>query len=264
MSCETHCCVLTRGEFFISDWKRSCEVGLPEELCSIPAGFKKVGNVSSCAVNVITQVLGKENEYNLAEPSSRVLVEGVNIQIVFECASKSNLYRALYATKLEADSGTHVKEYCFDTLEECDFFPFERHEADLTDVEVELRDIEGDVTYTLILGTDYKLSRSGVELLKDMAPGDGVTLVITYDYNTATNYKIDFLSEYQGYKSVYFKGTNFDDGTEAMFDAHFNKVLFAPLGEFDLITGDEFFRITLTGSVEKDNGSWYNITKKEN
>lgn len=265
MACETHCCVLTRGEFFMSDWKFSCEEGTPDELCSIPAGFKKLGNVGSCAVQIASQILGKENEFNpLTDTSARTMVEGVNITLTLMCASKENLYRALYGVKLEPDSGTHSAEYCFETLEECDFFPFQKMEADLEAVTVTLRDIDGDLAATLVEGTDYTLSVSGVEILRsDIDLNGGVSLVITYDYDNATTHEINFLSEYQGYKSVYFKGTNFDDGSGAMFDAHFNKVLFAPIGDFDLITGDEFFTITLNGSVEKDKGSWYKITKKE-
>lgn len=265
MACETHCCVLTRGEFFISDWKAHCPPGGVDPFCAIPNGYKKLGNVSSCSIDNNVQVLGTENEFNpLSDASARVMIDGVDITIVLNCASKENLYRALYGIKVAADDSTHTVAYCFDTLESCDLFPFQKHEADIETVVVTLKDIGGLVVKTLTEDTDYSVSVSGIEIINDsIALAGGVTLNITYDYDNADSYEIDFVSQYQGYKSLYFKGTNFDGGDEAMFDAIFYKVLFGPIGDFDLITGDDFFTITLKGTVEKDLGSWYKITKKE-
>lgn len=265
MACETHCCVLTRGEFFISDWKMQCPPEGGDLLCAIPNGYKKLGNVSSCSIDNNVQVLGTENEFNpLSDASARVMIDGVEVTIVLNCASKDNLYRALYGIAPEPDEGTHTVAYCFDTLESCDFFPFQKHEADTETVVVTLKDIAGLISKVLIVDIDYSVSVSGIEIINDeIVLGDGVTLNITYDYDNVDSHEINFVSQYQGYKSLYFKGSNFDGGGEAMFDAIFYKVLFSPIGEFDLITGDDFFTITLKGSVEKDQGSWYKITKKE-
>lgn len=265
MACETSCCVLTRGEFFIADWVKTCPPGTVDPLCSLPKPFKKLGNVSSCAIANQVEVLGKENQFNPIDSTcARVSIQGVNITLTLNCASKENLYRALYGIKIVPDAGTHTKEYCITSLSECDFFPFEKHEVDLDAVSVVLRLANGSVLSTLVKNVDYSLSVSGIEILRsDINIAGAVSVSLTYDYDNANSFEVNYLSQYQGYKTLYFKGTNYADGSEAMFDAYFHKVLFAPIGEFDLITADEFFTITLTGSVEKDNGSWYKITKKE-
>lgn len=265
MACETFCCVLTRGEFFMADWKRTCEEGVEDALCELPKAYKKLGNVSSCAIQIQATVLGKENEFNpIDETCARTMVEGVNITLTLNCASKENLYQALYSQPHVGEAGTYSEVYCIAELNECDFFPFTKHQADQESLVVVLKDDMGDIVYTLIEDEDYIFNGSGIEIIRsDMDLLGGVNLQLTYDYDSTRNYVIDFLSKYQGYKTLYFKGTNYDDGAEAMFDAQFYKVLFAPMNDFDLITGDEFFTITLSGSVEKDNGSWYKLTKKE-
>lgn len=267
MACTTHCCVLTRGEFFISDWHSSCLGGLSEIVCqSQPSAFKKLGNVSSCVVEVSSQVLGKENKFNpLTDACARTMIEGVNITLTLNCASRDNLYQALFAEKkTEEDSGTHILDYCMTSLSECDFFPFQKKQALETGLQVIVRDAMGTVVKTLVKDTDYIWSRSGVEIIRDdIDIEDGAFLRLVYDYDTTGYYDMKFQSKFMGYKSLYFKGSNFDGGGDAMFDAIFNKVLFGPVSQFDLITRDEFLTLTLSGSVELDADTWFNITKQE-
>lgn len=267
MSCETHCCVLTRGEFLISDWNSSnCNGGIPDILCDTrPKPYRKVGNVSSCNIEIQTEVLGKENKYNpISDTCARVQILGVNLTVTFDCASRENLYRALYSEKKEADSGNHVIDYCIDSLNECDFFIFQKQQALESGLGVYLKDASGNVVKQLVQDTDFRFYKSGIEIINNSIDiEDAVTLRLVYAYNNDGYYSFDFLSQKQGYKSLFFKGTNFASNEGAMFNALFHKVLFAPVENFDLITQDSFLTLTLRGSVEKDNNSWFKITKQE-
>lgn len=266
MSCETHCCVLSRGEFYISDWKSSCDDGIFGLDCqTVAKPFKKIGNVSSCLIEIQAEILGKENEFNpLSDTCPRTLINGVNLTLTIPCASRQNLYRALYGEVKAADSGRHVKEFCIDSLSECDFFTFEKQQAFSTNLDVFLVDEADVVLEELVVDVDYKYTRSGIEILRDdIDTTDAVKLRLAYDYNNEDFYDIDFGSKFQGYKTLFFKGTNFNDEDRSMFDAVFHKVLFAPVSQFDLISSNEFLTLSLSGSVEKTNGSWFKITKQE-
>lgn len=264
MACQTHCCVLTRGEFFISEWAGSCN-GLSELECDQQKAFKKLGNVSSCIVEIDSEVIGMENKYNpLSDTCARTSTRAVRLQISLSCASKENLLRALYSEEQEPDSGSHVEDYCIDSLSECDFFPFSKYLVDPESLTVYLRDAMGEVEGTLVLGTDYKYSKSGIEILRDdIVIGDAVILRLAYDYNNANYHEISFLKKIHGYRTLFFKGTNYDSSEGALFDAIFNKVLFAPISQFDLISGDDFLTLNLTGVAERDGDSWFKITKQE-
>lgn len=264
MDCQTECCVLTRGEFFISDACGGCEGGLPEILCEVQSPFKKVGNVSSCLVEIQSQVIGKQNKYNKSSSlCARTQVTGVNLTITFNCASKENLYRALHADAPAVSTGSETQEFCVTTLSECDFFPFSRKVPTQATLVVDVLDAMGSVLETLEDEVDFIYSRSGIEIIADLDIPDASVLRMVYDYNTAGFFDIDFLSKYSGYKTVYFKGSNYDAGGDGMFDAIFHKVLFAPVNQFDLITKDEFLTLTLSGSVDEADGSWFKITKQE-
>lgn len=266
MSCETQCCVLSRGEFFISDWQSDCVGGLPGIACTaVQKPFKKVGNVSTAAVEITAQILGKENQYNkLDDTCARTLIEGVQITVTFACASRANLYRALFSEEPEIDSGRHIKEFCIDSLSECDFFPFDKMQASADNLDVFLVDAMGLVITELVVDTDYKFSRSGVEILRDdIDIDDATTLRMAYDYNTENFFEMKFGSKMQGYKSLFFKGTNYADDETVVFDAIFPKVIFSPINQFDLIQTGEFLTLTLVGSVEKTSDGWFKITKQE-
>lgn len=267
MSCLDHCCVLTRGEFYISDYKGGCSDGLSEILCENLANtFKKVGNVSSAQVGIETTIIGKENKFNpMKDACSRVNISGVELTITFECASASNLYRALFSEKSEDVDGPGLKDFCIDSLDECDFFPFAHPGVDPESLEVVLRNNDNEIVKTLVLDEDYSVTKSGIDILREIDIEDAVTLRLMYNYNTEGYHIFKFLSKFMGYKSIYFKGTNFAGGEQGQFDCEFHKVLFTPINTFDLITKDEFFTITLNGSVELDKSKeeWFKIIKQE-
>lgn len=260
-----HCCVLSRGEFFISDWNSDCVGGLSEIICgSQPSPYIKVGNVSTAAVNISSQVLGKENKFNkLDEICSRVMIEGIDLSIEFNCASSYNLYQALFAEKKEPDSGTHTKDFCFSSLDEGMFFSFDKLGPQQTGLQVMLRDPIGNLVKMLVEGVDYVYSISGITLLQDIDPEDASTLRLYYNYDTNGFHEFDFLSKFIGYKSIYFKGANYNTDDHTQFDCEFHKVLFTPINSFDLISRDGFFTLALTASVEKQGDSWFRLIKQE-
>lgn len=260
------CCVLTRGEFFISDITNECG-GLSELNCSnISLPFNKVGNVSSAQVGIESTVIGKENKYNpMKDICSRVNVSGVELTITFECASALNLYRALAANQDEDSDGTGIRDFCIANLGTGDFFPFNHPGVDQDLLHVYLRDSSGGLVKELILDDDFKFTRSGIEILKDVDIGSALTLRLYYGFNTEGYNIFKFLTKLGGYKKVFFKGTNYAGEGDTQFDCEFHRVLFAPISKFDLITKDEFLTITLNGAVEldKSKGEWFKITKQE-
>lgn len=265
MSHLEHCCVLSRGEFFIADWSSDCVGGLSEILCdSQPTPYRKVGNVSSALVNINARVLGKENKYNkLEEICSRVLVEGISLSINFNCASSKNLYQALFSEQIAEDSGTNTKDFCISELTEGMFFPFAKIGASSTGLQVLLRDVDGDLVKTLVENTDFFFSVSGIEIIQDIDILTATSLRLYYNYNTVGFHEMDFLNKFIGYKSVYFKGANYNDDSLGQFDCEFHKVLFTPINSFDLISRDEFFTLNLSASVEKQGSSWFRLIKQE-
>lgn len=268
MACITDCCVLSRGEFFIADWASDCVGGLAEILCeSTTSGFRKVGNVSTAAVSISSQSMGTQNKFiKQAEDCARVAIEGVSIDITLECASAKNLYLALFGEKKEDDSGTHTKDFCVDEdLSGCNFFPFDKVGAVDTDLQVLLISANGDLVATLEIDVDFTFSQSGIQILEDYPILNGTSLRLIYTYDTTGFNEIDFLSRSIGPKALYFKGSNFNNDARNQFDFEFYKVVFTPISQFDLISRDSFFSISLSGRVEKDysRDSWFRLIKQE-
>lgn len=228
--------------------------------------FKKVGNVSSAQVGIESTIIGKENKFNpMKDVCSRINVSGVELTITFECASASNLYRALFSETMEDSDGPGIKDFCISELGPCDFFPFNHPGVDPDSLHIYLRDNEGDVVKELVLDVDFSFSKSGIEILQEIDLEGASSLRLSYNYDTVGYHIFKFLSKFMGYKRVFFKGVNYADSEDAQFDCEFHKVLFTPINTFDLISRDEFFTITLNGSVELDNskGEWFKITKQE-
>lgn len=271
MSCVTECCVFTRGEFYISDTCNTyggCEDGLDGIFCGVQNSFLKVGNVSSCQVEIQSQVLGKENMYNrTTNICSRQQIISVDMQITFNCSSRNNLARALFSagfeTFVDPVSDTALDVFVISEAIECDFFPFSKKLATQATVVVGLYDAMGTLLQTLVEDEDYQYSKSGIQIIKEIDLPYATTVKISYSYNTENYNEIDFNSKIPGYKTLYFKGINYGEDEAKMFDATFHKVLFGPISQFDLITKDDFLTLTLSGSVEKDSGSWFKIIKQE-
>lgn len=261
---DINCCTFTRGEFFIRDAKEICAPGEDYLVCDpSPWPFKKIGNVSSGLIEVLGSVVGRENEFNIADPEARVEILGVNISMSINCTDRKNLIHALLADKLDDETSSRVQEFCFESLDEGDFFEFDFKGVDPASVSVYLRG-SGSLDQNLEVNTDYLVNSSGIQIINpDLATQNFDHLRITYDYDTQGYYSMSFGSAIPKYKEIYFKGINVGEGNEDLFDASFYRVLFSPLGQFDLITRDEFLTINLQGSVEKRNGHWFRLVKQE-
>lgn len=266
MACvTTQCCTLLRGELFMASYASLSDF-LAGVSCDIKgSSYKPIGNVLSCNLSIQSSLIGKENKYLLSESTcARTPIIGVEIDMNIGCASSKNLIQALYSETPEDSNGSKVDKFCAKTLSSCDFFPFSKTSADLNSVVVYLKNALGDLVYTLILDTDYTVNRSGVQIINDAITMNGATTIfIAYDYDTDGFYNLDFGSEKKGYKSLFFKGTNYADDQEAKFDLKIGKVLFKPIDSLSLINASEFMTINLQGVVEKVNGSYFNIMKKE-
>lgn len=259
---ERECCVFLRGEMFMSDFDGSCDSS--DFVCgSNQRPYKKLGNTISCNLQIESQILGTENKHLKSDSTCpRSIISGIAITLVLACISKENLLKALYSIKAPIDSGNTTDSFCIESLDEGDFYPFRKKKALEETVEVKLTKVGGEVA-VLVLGTDYRISKSGVELLQDVDILDATEIEISYAFQTEGFNVFDFASKKIGYKSLYFKGTNYGEDELTLFDADIPKVLFRPLSGLDLINSGEFFTITLEGVVEKSGSTWFKLTKQE-
>lgn len=260
-----NCCTLLRGELYISDWSSACAGGLSDVFCnSTPSPYRKVGNITSAQVAITAPVLGKENKFNKSlDACSRVPIESVDLTLTVGCTNSNNLYQALFGEKLERDFGNNTRDFCIEELESGLFFPFSKAGADGNTINVYLLDANGDLVKELDIDIDFIFSSAGIELIRDIDKQTSTTLRLYYSFDTNGFHEIDFNSKVKGYKSLFFRGTNYNEGSNKSFDIEFHKVLFAPINQFDLLSGDEFLTLVLQGSVERDNGSWFTIIKEE-
>lgn len=261
MALEKSCCVLSRGSVYISD-RGDCEI--PEISCETDGGpFRKLGNVLSCQINNVSEILGTQNKHiKTNKVCARKTLIAVNITLTIGCASLKNLVLALSEKKEIAESGSSDDRFCVSEITDCLFFPFSKNGIDPNTVIVTALDIDNEVISTLVADEDYSIDKSGITILRDVSAPGLVVLRITYDY-TSDGFGTAILSEkLSSYKKIYFKGVNYSDG-EGLFDAVFHKVLLKPVDNFDLISSDDFLTLTLSGVVEKVNGKFYEITKQE-
>lgn len=263
MSCETQCCVLSRGELYIAD-AESCDMG--DLFCdTVGSGMRKLGNVLSCRIENIVEIIGTENEFIKTDDiCNRISVMSSSIFLSLGCASKENFLLALGDEAVQSESNPKTDKFCVSEFKKCTFFPFSKKGALLTseDIEVDVLDVDGQVLETLVYDEDFKASKSGIELLKDLEITGGFELKVRYDYNSAEFTEINFAKVLQGHKSLYFKGVNYSNG-EGLFDAEFKRVLFKPSAGFDLISQGDFFTLELDGIVEKKDNEFYKIIKQE-
>lgn len=263
MACKTHTCLFLRGELFIADASESCDLsGLS---CDEGLVFKKLGNISSVDVIFETTIIGKENEFIKSDDSCpRVPIISTNLTINLTSAHKQNLLMALYGSNVEPEQGSKVDSACVSSLDKCDFFPFSKKKADPESIEVSLLDIDQEVVSTLFEGTDYKVNKSGIEILRDDIDLTNVdSISISYDFDTTGYNEIDFGSSKQGYKKLYFKGTNYAQKDNALFDVIFHKVLLKPVESLSLISTSEFVSFPLQGVAENVKGSPLKLIQQE-
>ena len=258
------CCVFTRGEILIADFDSSCELSGLNCSTSKATPFVAVGNVSQATIAIDSSLIGTENKYlKISDPCSRVPIVGANLTLTINCAKTDNLLKALYSEKKEDESGTKEDAYCVNGLQSGYFFPFSKKQATLSSVEVTLVDVDNEVVNTLILDTDYKLSKSGIEILQSISTVGSDRLIVSYDYDTEGYSELDFGIKKQGYKSIYFRGTNYASPDKTLYDVKINKVLFKPVSEFQIITGSEMLSIVLEGVIEKCNNTYFQVFKQE-
>lgn len=252
------CCVFTRGEFFIRDAISDCADGVLVSCMGEP--FRKLGNISSGLIEIDAEIIGRENEFNWAEPASRNMILGVNISLSLNCASDKNLILSLLSKESTPVSGIFAQQYCPNLSSEM-FVPFDKKGVDRETLVVTLKK-DLDTVSTLSEGTDYLVSNSGIQFISDEIDiQDANLLDIFYSYSDDGYSSTEFNEQAPSYKEIYFKGTNFGDGVESLFDALFYRVLFSPVSQMDLITREEFLTLNLSGKVEKKDGRWFNITK---
>lgn len=252
------CCVFTRGEFFIRDAVSDCADGVLVSCMGEP--FRKLGNISSGLIEIDAEIIGRENQFNWADPASRNMILGVNISLSLNCASDKNIVLSLLGKETLPVSGVFAQQYCPNLSSEM-FIPFTKKGVDRDTLVVSLKN-DLDVIKTLVEGVDYLVSNSGVQFISDSIDiEDSNILDVYYSYEEDGYSSTEFNDQAPVYKEIYFKGTNLGEGSESMFDALFYRVLFAPITQMDLITRDEFLTLNLSGKVERKDGHWFNITK---
>lgn len=263
MSCETQCCVLSRGELYLAD-SESCELG--DLFCdTVGSGMRKLGNVLSCRIENLVEIVGLENEFlKTDDVCNRISIISSRMFLSLGCASKENLLLSLGDEKVDSESNPKTDKFCVTEFKKCTFFPFSSKGVLLGEenIEVDILDVNGESLETLVYGEDYEASKSGIQLLKDLEIDGGVELSVRYDYNNAEFTEMSFAKVLQGHKSLYFKGVNYSNG-EGLFDAEFKRVLFKPINGFDLINQGDFFTLELEGIVEKKDNEFYKIIKQE-
>lgn len=268
MTCETNCCVLSRGELFIADSDDSCEMS--ELFCCEFSGnpFRKLGNVLSCDVTISSEINGKPNKYlNKNTLCPRKTILGVSLTLTLGCASYKNLLLALSPEEVEKSAGEMQDTFILKdaSVDPCQFFPFSKKGVDLDSIVVDFLDVNEEY---LVSYAEEKIikSRSGISLDEGDTIVGAIYLRISYDYNDEDFNVASLSDKLSGPKSLYFKGVNYSDSedSEALFDASFEKVLFNPINNFDLINQSDFFTITLSGVVEKKGKDYFTITKQEN
>ena len=264
---DKDCCVFTRGDFYISDYTSGCSNGV-QNCAADGKPLKKLGNVSSCVVTIESVNTGRENKFNpTCDDCPKIAITNMPISLSINCASSDNFLRALYAEKKVDESGEQVDTHCVSELSVNDFFRFSKYLASKDFVSVELIDEDDIVIKTLIEDIDYKYHKSGIEIISNtITIDDADRLRVSYDYNTENYFQMDFGSKKIGYKSLFFKGTNYASAEgDKILDVILYKVLLNPISQFDIITKDDFFTINLSGVVEKDrsSGKHFSMIKEE-
>lgn len=255
------CCVFTRGEFLLSDWK--CDDCDP--FCTDQSFlFKNLGNVVQCTVNISSEIVGTENKFNpLKDTSPRENVTGVSLSLSISCASVANLRTALYSEDVSQLSGTKTQTTFIRSLSEGDFIPFEKKGVNQETLTVKLKDSYG-LLNALVLNSDYRVDESGITIAKDnidLSSANGI--VLEYNYDESLYFVVDFFKKSIGYKTLYFKGINYGEDESQLFDAVFHKVIFAPMQSFELLPTDSFFTINLNAKVEREaDKDWFKLIKK--
>lgn len=220
-----------------------------------------MGNIESASISISSQILGSENRYNQNnKPCTRIAIQSVDIALTLLCTKTDNLNLGLMSKTHVGDwLDGYTQEYIICSakdVQECNLFKFDKGGFVSGSQVVQLLDAESNVTDLLVLGVDYSVTPHGIELLKDILLTNQKYLRITYNYDDRPEQGLDefnFLSEFQGHKYLYFKGTNYAEGIESddPFSVEIYRVLFNPVSQLDLISNGSYFVINLAGRIEK-------------
>lgn len=256
------CCLFLRGDLFVADSPLECSKGVNGLLgCGEkPLTYRKLGNSSTCEVLINSEIYGKENVFNRVDPSSRMNIMGMNLNITLECVTKENLLLSLLGTENKRSSDTKKDLICF-----CRCFVdgdvIILSEVPLVDdLTVSLKDAFGNVLQVLIPEIDFTIEDNKL-LLKntDLYDEKGITIQAEYKYEIQTSYEIEALSNQSKYKDIVFVGKNASD--DELVTVRFFRVLFQPINQFDLISKGTFLNLPLNGVVEESNNGWFKFEK---
>lgn len=253
------CCLLLRGEFFIKDSSFECakNTNAFDSCGEKNSQYIKIGNTSSCEINIDSFVFGKENIFNKVSPENRIGINKVNISLMVECVNKENILQAFYGEEKVEESNSINERLCFSKTN-----PFIITKYNPKNLVISLLDSFGNLLSFLIEGTDYNISGSKIELIN--MPGIDArtsTLMLDYDFIPENTMSFDLFSRKPKYKDVFFKGFNVENNNS--MEVRFYRVLFAPIANFDLITKDQFFNLPLSGVVEESNNGFFKITQQK-
>lgn len=254
MSCEINCCTFLRGEFYIGDSSSFCNETL---ICGGETPLKKMGNIESASINISSQVLGRENRFHANKKScSRIAIQSVDLALTLLCPKDLNMKQALLSQDYVGDEGADfVQEFTLcdnNSMNECNFFKFKKLGVDQDSLTVLVLNGDSETLATLEEGLDFIFNEHGIEMLRNVFFTGQTFLRLTYNYNDTLAQEYNFLTEFTGYKYLYFKGTNYGEDQNSPFGVDIYKVLFNPVSQLDLISQGSYFVINLTGRIEKD------------
>ncbi len=257
MSCETSCCLFSRGEFYIGDSSSICSADVSGLICGGESPLKKIGNIDTASITISSTILGAENRYlPLKDPESRIAIQSIGLNLTLLCPKNINMKQGLFSLDYEGDEVLDfVQEFTLcnsEALSECNFFKFSHFGVDKESLVLLVLDEDSEVLATLEEGVDYIVNDHGVEILRDLFYTGQTFLRFVYDYNDTGAQEYGFLDQFKGYKYLYFKGTNYGDDSNSPFGVEIYKVLFNPVSQLDLISQGSYFVINLTGIIEKD------------
>lgn len=261
---DQHCCLFTRGTLYMRDAPKASELCAEVECIPAPA-YKSLGNISSAAIDIQASVFGRENPFNVSHSSARQDIQSASISLSINCINIKNLYQLMFSEKdiIDKLEVTHIQRYETDAVYPGDFFPFEKQKANLESILVKWVEPLPGTDFVIANSDDYTITQSGVEYVNSDG-FDGWQLQIEYNYTESESFStFTYNSKSQDYKSLYFKGVNYADGGEGMFDVFIPRVLFPPINQLELISQSEFTTIPLTGVIEMSEGTWYKIIKQE-
>lgn len=263
MSCETKCCTFLRGELYIGDSLSNCSA-TSSLICATEKPLKKMGNIEGATISISSQILGTENQFHYQnnKPCTRVSVQSVDLSLTLLCTKKDNMNLGFLSKDHVGDfmvGFTQEFTVCDPTImRECNFFMFTKSGVVLSSVSVNVYDEDSELIEPLTLGLDYSITTHGIELIRDINIEDARFIRIVYNYDDRSDTQpideFDFLSEFNGHKFLYFKGTNYGDldNQEDPFGVEIYRVLFNPISQFDLISQGNYFVINLVGRIERD------------